>query len=69
MKLDAAIQNRYRLRWREAVRDPFPALALLASVRMTDQALALLPSIGLRKQTGRRVDAPAVWLLSLQGRG
>src|SRR5208337_370554 len=22
MKLDAAIQNRYRLRWREAVRDP-----------------------------------------------
>jgi len=31
-----ATQNRYRLRWREAVRDPSTALALLASVRMTN---------------------------------
>src|ERR1700687_2455948 len=33
--LDAATRNRYRLRLREAVRDPSAPLALLASVRMT----------------------------------
>jgi hypothetical protein len=31
-----ATRNRYRLRWCEAVRDPSTALALLASVRMTN---------------------------------
>ncbi len=34
-ELDAETWNRYRLRWREAVRDPSAPRALLASVRMT----------------------------------
>src|SRR6266481_3739022 len=36
--LDAETRNRYRLRLREAVRDPSAPRALLASVRMTDFA-------------------------------
>ena len=31
-------QNRYRLRWREAVRDPSTSFALLTSLRMTVSA-------------------------------
>ena len=37
-QLDAETWNRYRLRWREAVRDPSAKRASLASVRMTDWA-------------------------------
>src|SRR5713226_5086377 len=36
--LDANPQNRYRLRWREAVRDPSTSSALLTSLRMTVSA-------------------------------
>src|SRR4029077_6560240 len=36
--VDAETRNRYRLRWREAVRGPSAPRALLASVRMTDWA-------------------------------
>jgi len=35
--VDAATRNRYRLRWREAVRGPSAPRALLASVRMTEK--------------------------------
>jgi len=35
-QLDAETRNRYRLRWREAVRGPSAPRALLASVRMTE---------------------------------
>src|SRR5258708_2277002 len=34
----ACAQNRYRLRWREAVRDPSTSFALLTSLRMTVSA-------------------------------
>src|ERR1700730_4467954 len=39
-ELDAATRNRYRLRLREAVRDPSAPRALVALVRMTEQKKA-----------------------------
>ena len=46
------MRNRYRLRWREAVRGPSAPVASLPSVRMTDRpALAL---VGMTKEGVRR---------------
>jgi hypothetical protein len=37
--VEKTVKNRYRLRWREAVRDPSTAFAMLTSLRMTGNAL------------------------------